>query len=352
MDKMTRTWTNEEVHIACRKLDNELPETQIALIPVPRGGRYVAQCVKDVRSESGYATTIYSLDHLTLPDIQAVLVRIKLASVAPSAVYFVEDIVDTGITFNTLAALCKNVGLPCRLLTLVYKGSELPQGAELHHADTDRSNTWHIFPWEKENDKVGERQGTATTVTVDNDCTFAADWRAVVPESEYPNLEGMRERCGRMMREVTQGYHVDIPSLFKVFTKEHFDQMVTLRNIEFASTCEHHGVPFFGKAFVSYIPRNGQVIGVSKMARLVHAFAQRLQLQERMTQQIAETIMQHLNPIGVGVVVVGRHSCMSCRGVLARNADMVTNAMLGVYRHRPQVRQEFLDSIQHDLGAV
>lgn len=161
---------------------------------------------------------------------------------------------------------------------------------------------------------------------------------------EDPNRDGLRETPQRVLRalqEMTAGYHADIASILgKRFDVAH-DQMVTLTHIGFTSLCEHHILPFEGEAAVAYIP-SGFVVGISKLARVVEAFARRLQVQERMTDQIAEAIQQHLRPRGVAVIVEARHGCMRCRGVRQQNTCMVTSAMLGAFRERPEARAEFL----------
>jgi GTP cyclohydrolase I len=120
--------------------------------------------------------------------------------------------------------------------------------------------------------------------------------------------------------------------------------MVILRDIEFYSTCEHHVLPFFGKAHIGYIPA-GKVVGISKLARLVDVYAHRLQIQERLGAQVAEAIMEHLQPKGCGVVLRAQHLCMMARGVSKQNSIMVTSSMRGVFREHPETRTEFLASI-------
>ncbi|MCX7123414.1 MAG: GTP cyclohydrolase I FolE [Gammaproteobacteria bacterium] len=166
---------------------------------------------------------------------------------------------------------------------------------------------------------------------------------------EDPNREGLRdtpERVVRSWKELYAGYTTPIEDIFSaVFEDGACDEMVILKDIDFSSTCEHHLLPFLGKAYVGYIP-NGRVIGVSKLARLVDAFAKRLQIQEKLTQQIAHSIQEHLAPLGVAVVLEAHHQCMSCRGVSKQNAILITSSMLGEFRQDPIVRQEFLSLIR------
>jgi GTP cyclohydrolase I len=149
------------------------------------------------------------------------------------------------------------------------------------------------------------------------------------------------ERVIRMFEELTRGYRVDVKSLFKVFEEE-TDEMVIVRGHHFVSLCEHHLAIFEGVATVGYIPKNGRVVGLSKLARLVDCFANRFQIQERMTKQIADSLVEYLNPEGCGVVIVARHSCMSCRGVGSSTSETVTSAVRGVFKEDARAREEFL----------
>jgi len=162
---------------------------------------------------------------------------------------------------------------------------------------------------------------------------------------EDAGREGLIDTPRRVVKaweEMTCGYHEDPAKLLATdFAGEGYDEMVVCRSIEFCSTCEHHMLPFVGVAHVAYIPRK-RVVGLSKMARLVDCFAKRLQIQEKMTQQVAKTMMQHLKPFGVGVVIAAKHQCMSCRGVGKQQSEMVTACLLGVFK-RPEVRAEFLN---------
>ncbi|MEO6808502.1 MAG: GTP cyclohydrolase I FolE [Isosphaeraceae bacterium] len=166
---------------------------------------------------------------------------------------------------------------------------------------------------------------------------------------EDPDREGLVEtpdRVARMYAEVFQGLHQD-PSIHlkKSFTQE-YDEMVVVREIEFASFCEHHLLPFTGKVHVAYIPK-GRVVGLSKIPRVVDALARRPQLQERLTQELAELLMSELDARGVGVVIEASHSCMTIRGVRKPGSTFVTSAMLGMFRDRHKTRAEFL-SLIHD----
>jgi GTP cyclohydrolase IA len=169
---------------------------------------------------------------------------------------------------------------------------------------------------------------------------------------EDPDREGLKktpQRVAKMYEFLTKGYHEDVKKVINgaVF-KEKYSEMVTVRDIDFFSLCEHHMIPFYGNVHVAYIP-NGKIIGLSKIPRIVEVFARRLQVQERMTQQIAQTLYEHLNPQGVGVVIEARHLCMIMRGVEKHNSVAVTSAMLGVFRDDVKTRQEFLTLINRHL---
>ena len=162
---------------------------------------------------------------------------------------------------------------------------------------------------------------------------------------EDPSREGLVDTPKRVVKswtEIYAGYKQNPADILAtVFEDGACDEMVILKDIEFSSMCEHHMLPFLGKAHVAYLP-NKRVVGLSKLARLVDCFAKRLQIQEKMTQQIAEAIDTHLKPLGIGVIVEAHHQCMSCRGVKLRNTTMITSSMTGLFRSQPQVRQEFL----------
>ena len=146
-------------------------------------------------------------------------------------------------------------------------------------------------------------------------------------------------RVVRAWREMTTGYGEDPAEILARTFDESSDEMIVLRGISFYSVCEHHLLPFYGTASVGYLP--GRVVGISKLARLVNCFARRLQIQERMTRQIAESIEQHLEARGVGVVLRAHHLCMGCRGVRQEETEMVTSSMLGTLRSNPTSRAEF-----------
>lgn len=166
---------------------------------------------------------------------------------------------------------------------------------------------------------------------------------------EDPSRDGLLEtpkRAANAFKEYFAGYQKDPEAILqKTFEEiEGYDEMVVLRGIPFESHCEHHLAPIIGRAWVAYVP-NGHVVGISKLARVVDAYAKRLQIQEKMTAQIANTVNKVLNPQGVGVIVKAEHHCMTTRGIHKRGTDMVTSRMLGCFRDNSITRQEFLSLV-------
>ena len=163
---------------------------------------------------------------------------------------------------------------------------------------------------------------------------------------EDPSREGLvrtPERVAKSFEFLTSGYRTDVQSLINgAIFEEDCSEMVLVRDIEIYSLCEHHMLPFFGRAHVAYIP-NGRIIGLSKIPRIVDAFARRLQVQERLTQQVAEALNDALEPRGVAVVIEARLLCMMMRGVEKQNSSATTSAMLGIFREDPKTRTEFLE---------
>src|SRR5215510_10441292 len=172
----------------------------------------------------------------------------------------------------------------------------------------------------------------------------------LVELGEDPAREGLvrtPQRVEKALKFLTSGYDADIDAVLNnaLFTVD-YSEMVIVKDIDFYSLCEHHLLPFFGKCHVAYIPSN-KVIGLSKIPRLVDVYSRRLQVQERLTSQIADTIREKISPLGVAVVMEGTHLCMSMRGVEKQNSFAVTSAMLGAFRDHGRTRMEFLELIKH-----
>jgi len=175
--------------------------------------------------------------------------------------------------------------------------------------------------------------------------------KLLVSLGENPNREGLKgtpERVEKSLRFLTNGYNQDIKRVLNdAFFSVTHDEMVIVKGIHFFSLCEHHLLPFFGECHIAYIP-NKKVVGLSKLPRVVEIFSRRLQLQERLTSQIAEAILDKVDPLGVGVVMEAQHLCMMMRGVEKQNSRTVTSAMLGVFKTDPKARAEFLELLRYD----
>ncbi len=194
---------------------------------------------------------------------------------------------------------------------------------------------------------------TLEPVAVQNASLAELTREMLIKLGEDPEREGLArtpERMAQALEFLTKGYQEDPQEILKgaLFTEE-YDEMVIVKDVEMFSLCEHHLLPFFGKVHVAYIP-NGKVIGLSKIPRLIDVFARRLQVQERLTMQIAECIQQAIAPEGVGVVVEARHLCMMMRGVEKQHSAAVTSSMLGAFRNEENTRQEFLSLIRARNG--
>jgi GTP cyclohydrolase I len=190
------------------------------------------------------------------------------------------------------------------------------------------------------NSQLQPIRGVEHTSSTEAEEAVAALLRLV---GEDPQRDGLRETPRRVVKallEMTAGYDESPADILSKTFAEHSDELIVLRGIDFHSTCEHHLLPFHGVAHVGYLP--GKVVGISKLARLVHCFARRLQIQERMTQQIAHAVETHLEARGVGVIIKAHHLCMGCRGVKLPNTELVTSAMLGTLRNSAETRSEFL----------
>jgi GTP cyclohydrolase I len=189
---------------------------------------------------------------------------------------------------------------------------------------------------------------SALEANVDRSKIMAAVQSILEAIGEDPQREGLRDtprRIADMYAEIFAGLELDPAEYLNVGFEEHHKEMVVLRDIPFTSVCEHHLLPFVGKAHVGYIPA-GRIVGLSKLARVVEGYARRPQLQERLTSQIADTIVDTINPSGVGVVIEAQHFCMVMRGVKKPGSTMVTSAMRGLFKNNPPTRAEFLQFIR------
>jgi len=167
--------------------------------------------------------------------------------------------------------------------------------------------------------------------------------KAIGDDDFREGLKDTPERVVKAWGELFAGYSIEAEDLMTTFEADGYDQIIVLRNIEFFSFCEHHLLPFLGYGHVAYLP-NGKVIGISKLARLLDTYSKRLQIQERIGQQVTEALEKYLEPRGAACVLVAQHQCMSCRGVRKQNSEMVTSSITGLFRE-PQVKQELFSLI-------
>lgn len=200
----------------------------------------------------------------------------------------------------------------------------------------------------KEPDNIYEAAELLEGKTIDNSVIEESINNILLAVGEDPERDGLKrtpDRIARMYHELLAGYRIDPKAMINdALFDVHYDEMVIVKDIEFYSLCEHHMLPFIGRAHVAYIPK-GKVIGLSKIPRIVDMFARRLQVQERMTRQIADFINELLHPLGVAVVLEALHMCSMIRGVKKHDARMTTSTMLGGYRNNMATRMEFLESI-------
>lgn len=287
--------------------------------------QYADQLVETCRdcTESGRAgqglIKLYGVPRGGIYAAHALECRLKMARV-PSfmvedpeqATVIVDDLIDSGKTRDAYLRR-----FPSKPFVVLVNKELLP------------TRPWISFPWERMQNESGPEDAII---------------RLLQYIGEDVSREGLTETPARVIKsysELFSGYKQDPKELFKVFDGGGYDEMVVVRDIAAWSFCEHHLLPFFGTVTVGYIPQGGRIIGVSKIARLVEVFARRLQVQERLTEQIANAIQEGLDPLGVGVVMKAKHLCMSCRGAKQPTAIMLTSKLLGAFREGP-VRHEFL----------
>ena len=270
----------------------------IRLYGVPRGGTYAALLVvAELNDENWWSI---------------------LVEAAEEADIFIDDIIDSGATKKTFHLMHSTKPF----FALITKDNDCRQ--------------WYSFPWER-------------STTNKDECVENNVLRILQYLGEDITREGLKDTPARVVRswdELYKGYGQNPSDVLTVFTEKNCDEMVILKNIEFYSTCEHHMQPFFGKAHIGYLPKNGRVVGISKLARLLEVFARRLQIQERIGMQITEALMKELDCLGCGCVLEARHFCMTCRGVQKQNSVMITSSMKGVFREDPSAKAEFLGIIQ------
>lgn len=236
--------------------------------------------------------------------------QLRMVDTREDADFYVDDLISSGKT--------------------MARYSDKPFFALIDKRSWAHGDDWVVWPWEEPAEK-----GIEDHIT-----------RLLQYAGDDPTREGLHEtpaRVGKAWKFWCSGYGADIGALLKTFEDgaEGCDEMVVVKDIPFYSHCEHHLAAIFGTATIAYLP-NGKIVGLSKLNRLLDAFARRLQVQERMTAQVADALMEHLDPLGCGIVVKARHMCMESRGVCQQGHHTVTSALRGLFKEDPSVRSEFL----------
>lgn len=283
-----------------------------------------AKAIKPVHETN--APRVYAVPRGGIPAAYAIgrHVHFDLVNDPADADYIVDDLIDSGATMARMLAAAGRRPAGRSFMR------EQPVPVALLDKRTDRwKGVWIVFPWE--GDSVGSFEDNVRRTL-----------QFIGEDPERGGLKDTPDRVAKAWAFWSKGYNEDPAEILKVFEDgaENVDEMVTVRGIPFYTHCEHHMAPFFGKATVAYVP-NGKIVGLSKINRLVDCFARRLQVQERLTTQIADAIMEHLQPKGVGVLIEARHLCMESRGVCQQGHSTVTSALRGVMVDGT-VRQEFL----------
>jgi GTP cyclohydrolase I len=244
---------------------------------------------------------------------------VDLCEKPEDATVFVDDIVDKGNTRHRFNSLYGNKPF----YALVDKTTP----------ECDCQGSWVSFPWERMNNEDAPTENIV---------------RLLQYIGEDPTREGLKETPNRVIRSYETlfgGYKQDPKDVMKVFEDGACDEMVLLKGIPFTSCCEHHMLPFLGRAHIAYIP-NGKVIGVSKLARILEIYARRLQIQERIGQQITQCLMEYLKPKGAACILEATHLCMACRGVQKQDSVMITSSLRGAFLDEAMTRSEFMSMIR------
>jgi len=288
----------EQLALTISKTKRRLP---LYIYPVPRGGIPAALIVRN------------KLENLNHPSI--------LVEKFANSNLIIDDIINSGKTRNQF---CDEIEDENNFFALINK--QTPQ---------DKDIGWVIFPWERMNNE-GEGQGPVENIR-----------RLLEYIGEDPERDGLKETPERVLNsyeKLYEGYSQNADDLVKVFNQK-CDEIILLKNIEFYSTCEHHMLPFFGKAHIAYIPQN-KVIGISKLARILEMFSRRLQIQERICNQVTETIKRILNPQGCACILEAQHFCMTSRGVEKQHSIVVTSSLKGVFLEKSTARAELMSMVK------
>lgn len=298
----------KDIEMLCLSLRNSLSENNLLnpiksckCYPIPRGGVPAAYAL----------SSVFIIEIIDNPE---------------DADFFFDDIIDSGATRQKWRD--KYPGKPFLALIDKTKPESIPLTL------SRLKLCWIIFPWE-----------SSAENSIKDNIT-----RILQFVGEDVNREGLKETPNRVAKAWAywcKGYNEDPKEVLKVFEDgaSNYDQMVTVKDIPVYSKCEHHLADIFGTVTISYIP-NGKIVGLSKLSRLVDVFARRLQVQERLTSQISEALMEHLNPLGVGVHIKARHMCMESRGICQQGHHTITTSLLGVIRDEPKARSEFMEMLK------
>jgi len=301
MKMVNLTW--EDVELSAQGIAEEIINScfyskfPLKMYGIPRGGIYAVQSILP------YIGNVYLVEK---PDADCI---------------FIDDVIDTGKTRDRFIYKYDKPNLP--FYALIDKTGK----------DNPYKETWVSFPWERMTNEVGP---------IDN------VRRLIEYIGEDLNREGLKETPERVIKSYEKlfgGYKQKPADVIKVFEDDSCDEMVVVKNIQFYSTCEHHMLPFFGKAHIAYIP-DGRVIGVSKLIRILEIYTRRLTIQERIVQQVTEVLQDMLKPRGVACVLEAQHFCMTSRGVEKQGSIMVTSSLTGSFKESIETRSEFLKMIR------
>ncbi len=299
-DKIILTWSaiQQRADRVAHEIRKDFPDRSLTVWGVPNGGVPSALAVQSSFTLfSGRFFTLALVEDPTLADL------------------YLDDIIDSGRTRDN--AIMQYGEKP--FYALVDKTNGDPPG-------------WYDFPWERMCSTDGVKENIVRLL------------QFIGEDSEREGLRETPDRVIRSYQELFAGYGQSPEDVLKTFDGEGYDEVILVKDIAVTSFCEHHWLPFEGVAHVAYIP-SGKIVGLSKVARLVDVFARRLQVQERLTIQVASALMEHLKPVGAACIVDARHSCLSCRGARQPDARMRTSCLLGAFRDRPEARAELFSLI-------
>jgi len=273
----------------------------LTIYGVPRGGVYAAQAL---------STALWKIN---IPNM--------LTTDPGIAHLYIDDIIDSGKTREDFFERDTDFDLT--------DDDTFHALVDYQGRDSSQKGTWMSFPWER----MSNDDGPVNNIT-----------RLIEYLGDDPEREGLKETPKRVIKSFDKlygGYKQKVTDHIKVFENGSCDEMVLLKDIEFFSTCEHHMLPFFGKAHIAYIP-DGKVIGISKLARILEVYTRRLQIQERICQQVTTCLNNNLKPLGAACILEAQHFCMTSRGVEKQNSIMVTSSLTGAFKSKPEARSEFL----------